>query len=153
MLWLALLLSRWMAHGGRASMGGCPLCGRRANNITVRFHSFESLHFKVGASNPRITARPNPAMALFVRSTWGLGPASPRIEVREYLSTGYGLRFSTETYWNPCEQTGENGFPRKPTGSLFRSYRNLPKSPSTSGNSRENVCIYIYIYIYIYTYV
>ena len=34
------------------------------------------------------------------------------------------------------EQTGENGFPRIPTGSLFCSTeRNLRKSPETSGSS------------------
>ena len=57
--------------------------------------------------------------------------------IREYLSTGYGLRFSMDVHLR--EQTGENGFPRKPTGNLFCSYRNLRKSPETSGSLRENV--------------
>ena len=36
----------------------------------------------------------------------------------------YGVR-APVSYGNLREQTGENGFPRKPTGSLFCSYRNL----------------------------
>ena len=35
---------------------------------------------------------------------------------------------------NPREQTGENGFPQIPAGSLFCSYRNLRKSPEASGS-------------------
>ena len=42
-------------------------------------------------------------------------------------------------YGNLREYSGENGFPRKPTGSLFCSYRNLRKSPEASGSLRENV--------------
>ena len=39
------------------------------------------------------------------------------------------------------KSTGTNGRKRfsKPTGSLFCSYRNLRKSPETSGSLRENV--------------
>ena len=40
---------------------------------------------------------------------------------------------------NLREQTGENGFPRKPTGSLLCSYRNLRTSPEAFGSLRENV--------------
>ena len=42
-------------------------------------------------------------------------------------------------YGNLREQTGENGFPRKPTGNLLCSYRSLQQFPETSGNSRENI--------------
>ena len=45
---------------------------------------------------------------------------------REYLSTGYGLRFSTES-------TGENGFPRIPAGMLFCSCRSLRTSLEVHG--------------------
>ena len=38
----------------------------------------------------------------------------------------YGVR-ATVSYGSLREQTGENGFPRKPTGSVFCSYRNLRK--------------------------
>ena len=50
----------------------------------------------------------------------------------EYLITGYGLRFSTEIYGSKRDKT------RKPAGNLFCSYRNLRKSPETSGSLREN---------------
>ena len=40
---------------------------------------------------------------------------------------------------NLREQTGENGVPRIPTGSLFCYYRHLRKSPETSWGLRENV--------------
>ena len=42
-------------------------------------------------------------------------------------------------YGNLWEQTGENGFPRIHTGSLLCSYRNLRKSPETSGSLQDNV--------------
>ena len=50
----------------------------------------------------------------------------------------YGLQ-ALVLYGNLREQTGENGFPQIPTGSLFCSYRNLTKSPETSGSLRENI--------------
>ena len=40
---------------------------------------------------------------------------------------------------NLQEQTGENDFPRIPTGILFCSYRDIRKSPETSGILREKV--------------
>ena len=46
--------------------------------------------------------------------------------LRESLSTGYGLRFSTESYGSKWEK---NGLPRIPTGILFSSCINLQKSP------------------------
>ena len=42
-------------------------------------------------------------------------------------------------YGNLREQTGENGIPRIPTGSLCCSYRNLRKYSETSESLRENV--------------
>ena len=45
----------------------------------------------------------------------------------------YGVR-APVSYGNPQEQMGgNNGFPRKPTGSLFCSYRNLRKPPEVYG--------------------
>ena len=44
----------------------------------------------------------------------------------------YGVR-APGFYGNLREQTGENGFPRIHTGSLFRSYRNLRKPPGVYG--------------------
>ena len=55
----------------------------------------------------------------------------------------YGPRGLTGFFRVRChflrEQTGEHGFPRKPAGSSFRSYRSLRKSPETSRSSREKV--------------
>ena len=42
-------------------------------------------------------------------------------------------------YGNLREQTGENGFPRKPIGNLFGSCRDLRNYPETSGSFRDNV--------------
>ena len=59
--------------------------------------------------------------------------------VRAYAHTSikrvleYGVR-APVFYGNLREQTGENGSPRKPTGSQFCSYRDLPK---VSGNLLE----------------
>ena len=50
----------------------------------------------------------------------------------------YGVR-APVFYGNLREQTGESGFLRIPTGILFCSYRNLEKSPETSGSLRDNV--------------
>ena len=50
----------------------------------------------------------------------------------------YGVR-GPVFYGDLREQTGENGFPPIPTGSLPCSYGNLRKSPETSGSLRENV--------------
>ena len=50
----------------------------------------------------------------------------------------YGVR-APVFYGNLREQTGENGFPRKPTGNLFCSYGRLRMSPETSRSFRENV--------------
>ena len=47
--------------------------------------------------------------------------------------------WAPDVYRNLREQRGENGFPQKPTGSLFGSYRHLRKSLETSGSLRENV--------------
>ena len=49
------------------------------------------------------------------------------------------LEYGVVFYGNPREQTGENGFPRIPTGILLRFYRKLRKSHETSGSLRENV--------------
>ena len=57
----------------------------------------------------------------------------PGERVREY-----GVR-APVFYGNLREQTGENGFPRKPTGNLFCYCRNLRKSLEASGNLWENV--------------
>ena len=50
----------------------------------------------------------------------------------------YGVR-APVFYRSLREQTGENVFPRIPTGNLFCSYRNLRKSQETSGSLRECV--------------
>ena len=53
-----------------------------------------------------------------------------------------GLEYGVRTpffYGKLRKQTGEDGFPQIPTGSLCCSYRNIRKSPETSGSLRENV--------------
>ena len=50
----------------------------------------------------------------------------------------YGVR-APVFYGNLREQTRENGFPLIPTGSLFCSYKDLRKSPETSGSLSDNV--------------
>ena len=42
-------------------------------------------------------------------------------------------------YGHLREQTGENGFPRMPTGILVCSDGDLPKPPETSRSLREHV--------------
>ena len=81
----------------------------------------------------------------------GVGRALPcllrclcRLEGRDggCLRFKRGLEYGVQApvfYGNLREQTGENGFPRIPAGSLCCSYRNLRKSPETSGSLRENV--------------
>ena len=44
----------------------------------------------------------------------------------------YGVR-APVFYWNLREHTGGNGVPRKPTGNMFCSYRNLRKPPGVYG--------------------
>ena len=68
------------------------------------------------------------------------GRCAAEVRKRRLLKRGleHGVR-APVFYGNVQEQTGENGFPRIPTGSLFCSYRNLRKSPETSGSLRDNV--------------
>ena len=58
------------------------------------------------------------------------------LTIREYLRTGYGLRFSTEICGSKREK---KACKRIPAGSLVCSYSDLRKSPEASGNSREKV--------------
>ena len=66
---------------------------------------------------------------------WGATLALGAEVRREYLSTGYGLRFSTEIYGSKREKMV---FHEYPSGSLF-GLTESPKSPETSGSLRENV--------------
>ena len=52
-----------------------------------------------------------------------------------------GLKYRVRApvfYGNLWEQTGDNGFPRIPAGSLFCAYGNLRNSPETFGSLRDN---------------
>ena len=72
----------------------------------------------------------SPALAYSSALLDTLGSASARgLEYGVRAPVFYGLR----------EQTGDNGFQRMPTGSLFCSHRNLQTRPETSGSLRENV--------------
>ena len=56
--------------------------------------------------------------------------------LREYLSTGYGLRFSAEIYGSNRENSV---FHEDLQDILFYSDRHLRKSPEASGSIQENV--------------
>ena len=58
-----------------------------------------------------------------------------RVPIRIKIALEYGpyrVR-APDFYGNLREQTGENGFPRIPTGTLFCSYRSLQKPPGVYG--------------------